>query len=146
MSERRDRLNDALSATRAAVLEGVVAGGGVALARAARALDGLTGANADQVAGIRILQRALDAPLRRIAENAGFDGSVVAGKIRESDDAAYGFDARQESYGDMFAFGVIDPVKIVRTALEAAASVAGLLMTLDAAVAEHEPRHPARAR
>ncbi len=136
VKERKDRVDDALNATRAAVQEGIVVGGGVSLVQAAKGLDGLKGANADQDAGIAIVRRALEAPLRQIAENAGVDGAVVAGKIRESDDLNFGFNAQTEEYGDMFKFGVIDPAKVVRTALEDAASVAGLLITTEAMVAD----------
>ncbi len=136
VKERKDRVDDALNATRAAVQEGIVVGGGVALMQAARALDGLTGANSDQDAGIAIIRKALEAPLRQIATNAGVDGAVVAGKIRESNDMTYGFNAQTEEYGDMFKFGVIDPAKVVRTALEDAASVAGLLVTTEAMIAD----------
>ncbi len=136
VKERKDRVDDALNATRAAVQEGVVVGGGVALIQGAKTLEGMTGANADQNAGINIVRKALEAPLRQIAENSGVDGSVVAGKIRESDDSAFGFNAQTEEYGDLFAFGVIDPAKVVRTALEDAASVAGLLITTEAMVAD----------
>jgi chaperonin GroEL len=136
VKERKDRVDDALNATRAAVQEGVIVGGGVALVQGAKSLDGLTGANSDQNAGIAIVRRALEAPLRQIAENAGVDGAVVAGKIRESDDLKFGFNAQTEEYGDMFAFGVIDPAKVVRTALEDAASIAGLLITTEAMVAD----------
>ena len=146
MKERKDRVDDALNATRAAVQEGIVVGGGVALVQAAKALAGLNGENADQDAGIAIVRRALESPLRQIAENAGVDGAVVAGKIRESDDATFGFNAQTEEYGDMFAFGVIDPAKVVRTALEDAASVAGLLITTEAMVADKpEPKGAAGA-
>ncbi|MBF9034170.1 chaperonin GroEL [Rhodobacterales bacterium HKCCE2091] len=136
VKERKDRVDDALNATRAAVQEGIVVGGGVALVQGAKALDGLEGANADQSAGIAIVRKALEAPLRQIANNAGVDGSVVAGKIRESDDLKFGFNAQTEEYGDMFKFGVIDPAKVVRTALEDAASVASLLITTEAMVAD----------
>ena len=136
VKERKDRVDDALNATRAAVQEGVVVGGGVALVQAGKALDTLEGANADQNAGINIVRKAIEAPLRQIAENAGVDGAVVAGKVRESSDAAFGFNAQTEEYGDMFSFGVIDPAKVVRTALEDAASVAGLLVTTEAMVAD----------
>ncbi len=136
VKERKDRVDDALNATRAAVQEGVVVGGGVALIQGAKSLEGVTGENSDQNAGIAIVRRALEAPLRQIAENAGVDGSVVAGKIRESSDLAFGFNAQTEEYGDMFKFGVIDPAKVVRTALEDAASIAGLLITTEAMVAE----------
>jgi chaperonin GroEL len=136
VKERKDRVDDALNATRAAVQEGVVVGGGVALIQGAKALEGLKGANPDQEAGIAIVRRALEAPLRQIAENAGVDGAVVAGKIRESSDLTFGFNAQTEEYGDMFKFGVIDPAKVVRTALEDASSVAGLLITTEAMVAD----------
>ncbi|MFT5868323.1 MAG: chaperonin GroEL [Paracoccaceae bacterium] len=136
VKERKDRVDDALNATRAAVQEGVVVGGGVALIQGAKALVNLSGANSDQDAGIAIVRRALEAPLRQIAENSGVDGSVVAGKIRESDDVTFGFNAQTEEYGDMFKFGVIDPAKVVRTALQDAASVAGLLITTEAMIAD----------
>ena len=144
VKERKDRVDDALNATRAAVQEGIVVGGGVALVQGAKSLDGLTGANSDQDAGITIIRRALEAPLRQIATNAGVDGAVVAGKVRESNDVAFGFNAQTEEYGDMFKFGVIDPAKVVRTALEDAASVAGLLITTEAMVAE-KPQEKAAA-
>ncbi len=141
VKERKDRVDDALNATRAAVQEGVVVGGGVALVRASKRLHGLAGANADQTAGIAIVRKALQAPLRQIAENAGVDGSVVAGKIMDSDDPAFGFNAQTEEYGDMYKFGVIDPAKVVRTALQDAASVAGLLITTEAMIADKpEPK------
>ncbi len=136
VKERKDRVDDALNATRAAVQEGIVVGGGVALVQAGKTLEGLTGANSDQDVGISIIRKALEAPLRQIAENSGVDGSVVAGKIRESGDKAFGFNAQTEEYGDMFKFGVIDPAKVVRTALQDAASVAGLLITTEAMVAD----------
>jgi chaperonin GroEL len=136
VKERKDRVDDALNATRAAVQEGIVVGGGVALVQAAKGLRDLKGGNSDQDAGISIVRRALEAPLRQIAENAGVDGAVVAGKVRESEDKTFGFNAQTEEYGDMFAFGVIDPAKVVRTALEDAASIAGLLITTEAMVAD----------
>jgi chaperonin GroEL len=136
VKERKDRVDDALNATRAAVQEGIVVGGGVALVQAAKKLAGLEGANSDQNAGIAIVRKALEAPLRQIAENAGVDGSVVAGKIRESDDPKFGYNAQTDEYGDMFKFGVIDPAKVVRTALEDASSIAGLLITTEAMVAD----------
>ncbi|WP_298854990.1 chaperonin GroEL [uncultured Ruegeria sp.] len=145
VKERKDRVDDALNATRAAVQEGVVVGGGVALVQAGKALESLKGANADQDAGINIVRKAIEAPLRQIAENAGVDGAVVAGKVRESDDAAFGFNAQTEEYGDMFSFGVIDPAKVVRTALEDAASVAGLLVTTEAMVADKPAKEGAPA-
>jgi chaperonin GroEL len=141
VKERKDRVDDALNATRAAVQEGVIVGGGVALVQASKGLDGLKGANSDQDAGIAIVRRALEAPLRQIAENAGVDGAVVAGKVRESTDLSFGFNAQTEEYGDMFKFGVIDPAKVTRTALEDAASVASLLITTEAMIADRpEPK------
>ncbi len=141
VKERKDRVDDALNATRAAVQEGIVVGGGVALVQAGKVLEGLTGANSDVNAGIAIVRRALEAPMRQIAENAGVDGAVVAGKVRESTDLSFGFNAQTEEYGDMFSFGVIDPAKVTRTALEDAASVAGLLITTECMVAEKpEPK------
>jgi chaperonin GroEL len=141
VKERKDRVDDALNATRAAVQEGVVVGGGVALVRASKKLRGVEGVNPDQTAGIAIVRKALQAPLRQIAQNAGVDGSVVAGKIMDSEDASFGFDAQTEEYGDMFKFGIIDPAKVVRTALQDAASVAGLLITTEAMIAEKpEPK------
>ncbi|MEL6570743.1 MAG: chaperonin GroEL [Pseudomonadota bacterium] len=145
VKERKDRVDDALNATRAAVQEGIVVGGGVALVQGAKALDGLEGANADQSVGVSIIRKALEAPLRQIAENSGVDGSVVAGKIRESSDASFGFNAQTEEYGDMFKFGVIDPAKVVRTALQDAASVAGLLITTEAMVADKPAKEGAGA-
>ncbi|MFU1478124.1 chaperonin GroEL [Roseovarius sp. C7] len=145
VKERKDRVDDALNATRAAVQEGVVVGGGVALVQAGKSLDGLEGANADQNAGIAIVRRAIEAPLRQIAENAGVDGAVVAGKVRESSDLSFGFNAQTEEYGDMFKFGVIDPAKVVRTALEDASSVAGLLITTEAMVADKPAKEGAPA-
>ncbi len=136
VKERKDRVDDALNATRAAVQEGVVPGGGAALLHAAKKLADLKGDNPDQNAGIAIIRRALQQPLRQIAENAGVDGAVVAGKVMDSDDPHFGFDAQDERYGDLMEWGIIDPAKVVRTALEDAASVAGLLITTEAMVAE----------
>ncbi|MEM1385714.1 MAG: chaperonin GroEL [Pseudomonadota bacterium] len=136
VKERKDRVDDALNATRAAVQEGIVVGGGSALVHAGKALDGLTGENSDQDAGITIVRRAIESPMRQIAENAGVDGAVVAGKVKENADAKFGFDAQNEEYGDLMSKGIIDPAKVVRTALEDAASVAGLLITTEAMVAE----------
>jgi chaperonin GroEL len=118
------------------VQEGIVVGGGVALVQAGKKLVGMVGANNDQTVGISIVRKALEAPLRQIAENSGVDGSVVAGKIRESDDPTFGFNAQTEEYGDMFKFGVIDPAKVVRTALQDAASIASLLITTEAMIAD----------
>ncbi len=136
VKERKDRVDDALNATRAAVQEGVVPGGGVALVHAGKALAGLASENADEAAGIAIIRKAIQAPLRQIAENAGIDGSVVAGKIIANDSRTFGYDAQTETYVDMFTAGVIDPTKVVRIALEYAASVAGLLITTEAMVAD----------
>jgi len=136
VKERKDRVDDALNATRAAVQEGIVVGGGVALIQAGKSLEGMVGANADQTNGINIVRRGIEAPLRQVAQNAGVDGAVVAGKVRESTDKTFGFNAQTEEYGDMFKFGVIDPAKVVRTALEDAASVASLLITTEAMIAD----------
>ncbi|HMG48779.1 MAG TPA: chaperonin GroEL [Allosphingosinicella sp.] len=136
VKERKDRVDDALHATRAAVEEGIVPGGGVALLYATRALDGLTGVNDDQTRGVDIIRRALQSPVRQIAENAGHDGAVVAGKLTESKDEELGFNAQTEVYENLVKAGVIDPTKVVRTALQDAASVAGLLITTEAAVSE----------
>tara|TARA_R110002096_G_scaffold28480_14_gene86317 strand:- start:399 stop:2045 length:1647 start_codon:yes stop_codon:yes gene_type:complete len=141
VKERKDRVDDALNATRAAVQEGVVVGGGVALVQAGKVLLGLEGDNADQTNGISIVRKALEAPLRQIAQNAGVDGSVVAGKVRESNDPKFGYNAQTDEYGDMFKFGVIDPAKVVRHALQDAASVASLLITTEAMIADKpEPK------
>jgi chaperonin GroEL len=141
VKERKDRVDDALNSTRAAVQEGVVVGGGVALVQAGKVLEDLNGANADQDAGIKIVRKALEAPLRQIAENAGVDGAVVAGKVRESNDTSFGFNAQTETYGDLFSDGVLDPAKVVRTALEDAASIAGLMITTEAMIADKpEPK------
>jgi len=136
VKERKDRVDDALHATRAAVEEGVVAGGGAALLYGARALDKVEAGNDDQKVGIDIVRRALQTPLRQIVENSGTDGAVVAGKLLEQKDKSYGYDAQNDKYTDMFKAGIIDPTKVVRTALQDAASVAGLLITTEAMVAE----------
>ena len=143
VKERKDRVDDALHATRAAVEEGIVPGGGTALLYATKALDGLTGANDDQTRGIDIVRRALQAPIRQIAENAGFDGAVVAGKLIDGGNEAQGFNAATDTYEDLAKAGVIDPTKVVRTALQDAASVAGLLITTEAAVSEKPDDKPA---
>ncbi|MFN3746643.1 MAG: chaperonin GroEL [Hyphomicrobiaceae bacterium] len=140
VKERKDRVDDALHATRAAVEEGIVPGGGVALLRALKSLDGLSPANEDQKTGISIVRRALQAPARQIAQNAGEDGSVIVGKIVENGSYGWGFDAQTGTYGDLIAKGIIDPTKVVRTALQDAASVAGLLITTEAMVAEKPKR------
>jgi chaperonin GroEL len=136
VKERKDRVDDALHATRAAVEEGIVPGGGVALARASKILAHLTPESADQKFGIEIVRRAVQTPLRQIAENAGEDGAVVAGKVLENESYDFGFDAQNGDYKDMVAAGIIDPTKVVRTALQDAASIASLLITTEAMVAE----------
>jgi chaperonin GroEL len=136
VKEKKDRVDDALNATRAAVEEGIVPGGGVALLKASKVLEGLTGENDDQNAGIAIVRRALQAPIRQIAENAGVEGSIVVGKVLENSSSTFGFNAQTEQYVDLVQAGVIDPAKVVRTALQDAASVAGLLITTEAAVVE----------
>jgi len=148
VKERKDRVDDALNATRAAVEEGIVPGGGVALLNASKALKGLKGINRDQDAGIAIVRRALQAPIRQIAENSGVEGSIVVGKVLENASATFGFNAQTEEYVDMVAAGVIDPTKVVRTALQDAASVAGIMITTEAAIAEapkKEEGQPAQA-
>jgi chaperonin GroEL len=136
VKERKDRVDDALNATRAAVEEGIVPGGGVALLYSTKALDGIAVENEDQKAGINIVRKALEAPLRQIVENSGVEGSIVVGKLRESKSNTFGFDAQNEKYVDMIEAGIIDPTKVVRTALQDAASVAGLLITTEAMIAE----------
>jgi len=144
VKEKKDRVDDALNATRAAVEEGIVPGGGVALLRALKVLDGLKPGNEDQRVGINIVRRALQAPARQIAENSGEDGAVVSGKILDSKDYAFGYNAQTGEYGDLVKQGVIDPAKVVRTALQDASSVAGLLITTEAMVAEKpKPKAPA---
>jgi len=143
VKEKKDRVDDALNATRAAVEEGIVPGGGVALMRALKTLEGLKPGNDDQRVGVNIVRRALQAPARQIAENAGEDGAVVAGKILDSKDYNFGYNAQTGEYGDLVKQGVIDPAKVVRTALQDAASVAGLLVTTEAMVAEKpKPKTP----
>jgi chaperonin GroEL len=144
VKERKDRVDDALNATRAAVEEGVVPGGGVALLKATAAIDA-KGENEDQDAGIQIVRRALQAPIRQIAENAGVEGSIVVGKVSESRALAFGYDAQHAEYGDMFEKGIVDPAKVVRTALQDAASIAGLLITTEAGVAEAPKKKEAGA-
>ncbi|MER8522324.1 chaperonin GroEL [Mesorhizobium sp. M1076] len=136
VKEKKDRIDDALNATRAAVEEGIVAGGGVALLRAKAALTELTGANADMTAGISIVLRALEAPIRQIAENSGVEGSIVVGKLSDSKDHNQGFDAQNEVYVDMIKAGIVDPAKVVRTALQDAGSIAALLITAEAMIAD----------
>ncbi|MBX4867539.1 chaperonin GroEL [Rhizobium bangladeshense] len=136
VKEKKDRVDDALHATRAAVEEGILPGGGVALLRAVKALDAVKTANDDQRVGVEIVRRALEAPARQIAENAGAEGSVVVGKLREKSEFSYGWNAQTGEFGDLYAQGVIDPAKVVRTALQDASSIAGLLVTTEAMIAE----------
>jgi chaperonin GroEL len=145
VKERKDRVDDALHATRAAVEEGIVPGGGTALLYATKALEGLKGVNDDQTRGVDIVRKALYAPLRQIAQNAGHDGAVISGKLLEGKDQAMGFNAQTEVYENLVKAGVIDPTKVVRTALQDAASVAGLLITTEAAVSEVPEDKPAMA-
>ena len=141
VKERKDRVDDALHATRAAVQEGIVPGGGVALLRASTNLGGLKGANSDEQVGIEIIRRAIQAPLKQIAENAGKDGAVIAGEVLRDGTYTHGYDAQKDEYKDLVAAGIIDPTKVVRTALQDAASVASLLITTEAMVAERpEPK------
>ncbi|RWI84655.1 chaperonin GroEL [Mesorhizobium sp.] len=143
--ERKDRVDDAMHATRAAVEEGILPGGGVALLRAANALDAVAADNPDQRYGVDIVRRAIEAPARQIAENSGAEGSIIVGKLREKSDFAYGWNAQTGEYGDLFSQGVIDPAKVVRTALQDAASIAGLLVTTEAMVAEKPKKEAAPA-
>ena len=145
VKEKKDRVDDALHATRAAVEEGILPGGGVALLRAVKALDRLKAENDEQRVGIDIVRRAIEAPVRQIAENAGAEGSIVVGKLREKAEFSYGWNAQTGEYGDLYAQGVIDPVKVVRTALQDAASVAGLLVTTEAMIAEKPKKEAAPA-
>ena len=135
VKERKDRVDDALNATRAAVEEGIVAGGGVALLKATQSITA-KGDNEDQEAGIQIVRRALQSPIRQIAENAGVEGSIVVGKVLEARGQTFGYDAQNDEYGDLIEKGIIDPAKVVRTALQDAASIASLLITTEAGVAE----------
>ncbi|HQS07182.1 MAG TPA: chaperonin GroEL [Xanthobacteraceae bacterium] len=136
VKEKKDRVDDALNATRAAVEEGIVPGGGIALLRAKKAVEALTSDNSDIAAGIKIVLRALEAPIRQIAENSGVEGSIVVGKVLESNDANFGFNAQTEEYVDMIQAGIVDPAKVVRTALQDAASIAALIVTTEALIAE----------
>jgi chaperonin GroEL len=144
VKEKKDRVEDALNATRAAVEEGIVPGGGIALLRAKKSIGKLTSPNSDVQAGINIVLKALEAPVRQIAENSGVEGSIVVGKVLENKSETFGFDAQKEEYVDMVQAGIIDPAKVVRTALQDAASVAGLLITTEAMIAEL-PKDPAPA-
>ena len=136
VKERKDRVDDAMHATRAAVEEGIVAGGGSALLYAVRAIEKVRVANDDQRRGVDIVRRALEAPVRQIADNAGVDGSVIVGRMLDQKDTNFGFDAQKGDYTDMIKAGIVDPTKVVRIALESAASVAGLLITTEAMIAE----------
>ncbi|HWN49673.1 MAG TPA: TCP-1/cpn60 chaperonin family protein, partial [Xanthobacteraceae bacterium] len=143
VKEKKDRVEDALNATRAAVEEGIMAGGGVALLRAKKAVGRIVNDNPDVQAGINIVLKALEAPARQIAENSGVEGSIVVGKIMENKSETFGFDAQKEEYVDMVENGIIDPAKVVRAALQDAASIAGLLVTTEAMVAEAPKEKPA---
>jgi chaperonin GroEL len=145
VKEKKDRVEDALNATRAAVEEGILPGGGVALLRASAALASVSPTNPDQKTGVEIVRRALTAPVRQIVENAGGDGAVVSGKLAETKEYSYGFDAQSGEYGDMTKKGIIDPTKVVRTAIQDAASIAGLLITTEAMVAELPKKEAAPA-
>ena len=145
VKERKDRVDDALNATRAAVEEGVVAGGGLSLLQAAKALDKVKTSNADQKSGVDIVRRALETPVRTIANNAGVDGSVIVGKLKESKSESEGYDAQADKFVDMFKAGIIDPTKVVRTSLQNAASIAGVLITTEAMVADAPEDKPAAA-
>ena len=136
VKEKKDRVEDALNATRAAVEEGIVPGGGVALLRAKKAIGRINNENADVQAGINIVLKALESPVRQIAENSGADGSIVVGKLLDSKDTSYGYDAQKGEFTNMVQAGIIDPTKVVRHALQDAASIAGLLITTEAMVAE----------
>jgi chaperonin GroEL len=143
VKEKKDRVDDAMHATRAAVEEGILPGGGVALLRAARVLKDLQTENDDQKTGVEIVRRAVQWPARQIAINAGEDGSVIAGKLQETADYAFGWNAQTGEYGDLYKWGIIDPAKVVRTAIEDAASVAGLLITTEAMIAEKPKKEAA---
>ena len=142
VKEKKDRVEDALNATRAAVEEGIVPGGGTALLRAKKAVGRINNDNSDVQAGINIVLKALEAPIRQIAENAGVEGSIVVGKVLENKTETFGFDAQKEEYVDMVAKGIVDPAKVVRTALQDASSIAGLLVTTEAMVAELPKEEP----
>jgi chaperonin GroEL len=144
VKEKKDRVDDALNATKAAVEEGILPGGGTALLYATKALNGLTGENEDQNAGIAIVRKAIQTPLRQIVENAGVEASIVVGKLLEQKSVTYGFDAQLEKYVDLVDAGIVDPTKVVRTALQDASSVAALLITTEAMVADR-PAKPAPA-
>ncbi|MBI4396014.1 MAG: chaperonin GroEL, partial [Elusimicrobia bacterium] len=136
MKARKYKVEDAMHATRAGVEEGIIAGGGVPLLRAQKALEGLKGDDADEQTGIRIVSRVLEDPIRTIAENAGSDGSIVVDKVRSSNDVNFGYNAESGEYGDLVKMGVVDPVKVTRSALQNAASIAGLLLTTEVLVTD----------
>ena len=145
VKEKKDRVDDALNATRAAVEEGISPGGGVALLRAIKSLDHIKVENPDQKTGIDIVRKAIQAPARQIIENAGADGAVVVGKLLEAKDYNHGYDAQTGEYGDLVKLGIIDPTKVVRTALQDAASIAGLIVTTEATITEHPKKELAVA-
>ncbi len=145
MKEKKDRVDDALNATRAAVEEGILPGGGVPLLRAIKVLDGIKTVNADQKAGVDIVRKAIQTPSRQIVDNSGADGAVIVGKLLESTDYGYGYNAQTGEYGDLVKLGIIDPTKVVRTALQDAASVAGLLITTEAIITEQPKKESAPA-
>ena len=141
MKEKKDRVDDALCATRAAIEEGIIPGGGVAYIRAISALEGLEGANADETTGINIVKRAIEEPLRQIVENAGLEGSVVVEKVRQGEND-FGYNAREDKYENMKASGIIDPAKVTRVALENAASIAGMFLTTECVICEKKEDKP----
>ena len=143
VKEKKDRIDDALNATKAAVEEGILPGGGVALLYATKALSGLSGLNEDENAGIAIVQRAIQTPLRQIVENSGVEGSIVVGKLLEQKSSTFGFDAQAERYIDLIDAGIVDPTKVVRIALQNAASVAALLITTEAMIADRPQKQSA---
>ncbi|HEY0145386.1 MAG TPA: chaperonin GroEL, partial [Methylovirgula sp.] len=145
VKEKKDRVDDALNATRAAVEEGILPGGGVPLLRAIKVLDGIKTVNADQKAGVDIVRKAIQTPSRQIVDNSGADGAVIVGKLLESTDYGYGYNAQTGEYGDLVKLGIIDPTKVVRTALQDAASVAGLLITTEAIITEQPKKESAPA-
>jgi chaperonin GroEL len=145
VKERKDRVDDALHATRAAIEEGILPGGGVALLRSVKALDSVKPANDDQRVGVDIVRRAIEAPVRQIAENAGAEGSIIVGRLREKSEFSWGWNAQTGKYGDLYSMGVIDPAKVIRTALQGAASIAGLLVTTEVMIAEKPKRDAAQA-
>ncbi|MEE0870253.1 MAG: TCP-1/cpn60 chaperonin family protein, partial [Bacteroidaceae bacterium] len=141
MKEKKDRVDDALCATRAAIEEGIIPGGGVAYIRAQKALDSLTGVNADEQTGIRIVRRAIEEPLRQIVENAGLEGSVVVNEVRNGE-GDYGYNAREDKFENMKASGIIDPAKVTRVALENAASIAGMFLTTECVICDAKEDKP----